>query len=60
MKKMKLAKTSKNEGSLLNFFGARSAPEKSSDPGFSEKKTLGRIAPRKARDLGTNGGEKTG
>ena len=39
-KKMKLAKTSKNEGSLLDFFGARSAPEKSSDPEFSEKKTL--------------------
>ena len=39
MKKLKLAKTSKNEGSLLDFFGARSVPEKSSDPGFSEKNT---------------------
>ena len=40
MKKMKLAKTLKNEGACLDFFGARSAPRKIPLLGFPEKKTL--------------------
>ena len=46
---MKLAKTSKNEGSLLNFSGARSAPEKSSDPGFSGKTLISK--PKKSVEV---------